>query len=156
MGAAPADRLTYLEQIAANRGFSSPAPTAKLKTPLSACTDWVTEVAVKLWEATFVMLIGAALAQAQSPPPALTEDQRKAQELLKRTIEERQRNNPQAHTNAHANTNATVLANAPRLTQAEIEREYGPFPEAERVNGVTFDGAQVWFASGDKLQAFDP
>jgi len=25
-----------------------------------------------------------------------------------------------------------------------------------KVNGVTYDGANVWFASGDKLQAFDP
>ena len=39
---------------------------------------------------------------------------------------------------------------------AEILREYGPFPDADRVNGVTFDGQQVWFASGDKLNAFDP
>ena len=39
---------------------------------------------------------------------------------------------------------------------AEIVREYGPFPGAERVNGVTYDGRQVWFASGDKLNAFDP
>jgi len=39
---------------------------------------------------------------------------------------------------------------------AEIVREYGPFPGAERVNGVTYDGQQVWFASGDKLNAFDP
>jgi outer membrane protein assembly factor BamB len=39
---------------------------------------------------------------------------------------------------------------------AEIVREYGPFPDAERVNGVTYDGRQVWFASGDKLNAFDP
>jgi glutamine cyclotransferase len=38
----------------------------------------------------------------------------------------------------------------------EIEREYGPFAEQERVNGVTFDGEKVWFASGDKLQALDP
>ena len=40
--------------------------------------------------------------------------------------------------------------------RAEIIREYGPFPGAERVDGVTYDGAQVWFASGDKLNAFDP
>ncbi len=33
---------------------------------------------------------------------------------------------------------------------------YGPFPGAARVNGVTFDGQQVWCASGDKLNAFDP
>src|SRR3984893_17425598 len=39
---------------------------------------------------------------------------------------------------------------------AEILREYGPFPGADRVNGVTFDGQHVWFASGDKLNAFDP
>src|ERR1700733_5855647 len=39
---------------------------------------------------------------------------------------------------------------------AEILREYGPFPRADQVHGVTFDGQSVWFASGDKLNAFDP
>ena len=39
---------------------------------------------------------------------------------------------------------------------AEIIQEYGPFPGADRVGGVTFDGEHVWFASGDKLNAFDP
>ena len=39
---------------------------------------------------------------------------------------------------------------------AEIVREYGPFPGVDRVGGVTYDGQQVWFASGDKLNAFDP
>jgi glutamine cyclotransferase len=39
---------------------------------------------------------------------------------------------------------------------AEIVREYGPFPGVERVGGVTYDGASVWFASGDKLNALDP
>lgn len=39
---------------------------------------------------------------------------------------------------------------------AEIVREYGPFPGADSVNGVTYDGQNVWFASGDKLNAFDP
>jgi glutamine cyclotransferase len=38
----------------------------------------------------------------------------------------------------------------------EILREYGPFPGIDHVHGVTFDGQQVWFASGDKLNAFDP
>ena len=38
----------------------------------------------------------------------------------------------------------------------EVIREYGPFPGADRVHGVTYDGRQVWFASGDKLNAFDP
>ena len=39
---------------------------------------------------------------------------------------------------------------------AEIVREYGPFPGADHVHGVTFDGRHVWFASGDKLNALDP
>jgi glutamine cyclotransferase len=39
---------------------------------------------------------------------------------------------------------------------AEIIREYGPFPGADRVHGVTYDGQNVWFAAGDKLNAFDP
>jgi glutamine cyclotransferase len=43
-----------------------------------------------------------------------------------------------------------------KRSAAEILREYGPFPSADQVNGVTFDGRHVWFASGDKLNAFDP
>ena len=43
-----------------------------------------------------------------------------------------------------------------RSTAAEIVREYGPFPGADRVNGVTYDGQNVWFAAGDELIAFDP
>ncbi len=39
---------------------------------------------------------------------------------------------------------------------AEIVREYGPFPGVDGVHGVTYDGRQVWFAAGDKLNAFDP
>ena len=39
---------------------------------------------------------------------------------------------------------------------AEVLREYGPFPGVDQVHGVTFDGQQTWFASGDKLNAFDP
>ena len=39
---------------------------------------------------------------------------------------------------------------------AEILREYGPFPGADQVHGLTYDGRHVWFASGDKLNAFDP
>lgn len=41
-------------------------------------------------------------------------------------------------------------------TAAEILREYGPFPGADQVHGVTFDGARVWFATGDTLRALDP
>ncbi len=40
--------------------------------------------------------------------------------------------------------------------KAKIVREYGPFPGADRVHGVTYDGRHVWFASGEKLNAFDP
>src|SRR5260370_36863930 len=39
---------------------------------------------------------------------------------------------------------------------AEIVREYGPFPGVDSVDGVTYDGQHVWFASGVKLNAFDP
>ena len=39
---------------------------------------------------------------------------------------------------------------------ANILREYGPFPCAPHVHGVSFDGSRVWFASGEKLHAFDP
>jgi len=39
---------------------------------------------------------------------------------------------------------------------AEIIREYGPFPGVERVNGVSYDGENVWIATGDKLSAVDP
>jgi glutamine cyclotransferase len=41
-------------------------------------------------------------------------------------------------------------------SRAEILREYGPFPNVGRVNGVTFDGRRVWFASGEKLHTLDP
>jgi len=43
-----------------------------------------------------------------------------------------------------------------KQSAAEILREYGPFPGVNAVHGLTFDGRQVWFASGDKLNALDP
>ena len=43
-----------------------------------------------------------------------------------------------------------------KRSTAEIIREYGPFPGAQRANGVTFDGRDVWVAGGDQLIAFDP
>src|SRR5689334_8348230 len=39
---------------------------------------------------------------------------------------------------------------------AEIVREYGPFPGSPQVHGVTYDGERVWFAAGDAIHAFDP
>jgi glutamine cyclotransferase len=43
-----------------------------------------------------------------------------------------------------------------KTSKAQIVREYGPFPEVDQVGGVSFDGTNVWFASGDRLNAFDP
>ncbi len=41
-------------------------------------------------------------------------------------------------------------------SQAQILKEYGPFLDVEQVAGVTFDGENIWFASGDKLNAMNP
>lgn len=43
-----------------------------------------------------------------------------------------------------------------KRSAAEIVREYGPFEGIEAVHGVSYDGRNVWFASGDKLNALDP
>jgi glutamine cyclotransferase len=43
-----------------------------------------------------------------------------------------------------------------KKSAAEIIREYGPFPGIDKVHGLTFDGQQIWFASGDRLNALDP
>jgi glutamine cyclotransferase len=43
-----------------------------------------------------------------------------------------------------------------KTSAAKILREYGPFEGVDQVAGVTFDGQHVWFAAGDKLNAFDP
>ena len=43
-----------------------------------------------------------------------------------------------------------------KKSAAEVIRELGPFPGIEGVHGVTYDGENVWFASGDKLNALDP
>jgi hypothetical protein len=40
--------------------------------------------------------------------------------------------------------------------EAEIAREYVPFPDRGRIHGVTFDGKLVWFARDDEVVAFDP
>jgi len=51
-------------------------------------------------------------------------------------------------------TGKTKPQASPRV--AEIVREYGPFPGADRIHGVTHDGRRVWAATGSKLVAFDP
>lgn len=45
---------------------------------------------------------------------------------------------------------------SPATRAAEIVREYGPFPDADRINGVTYDGHRVWAATGARLVAFEP
>ncbi|MBV8102395.1 MAG: TIR domain-containing protein [Verrucomicrobia bacterium] len=50
-----------------------------------------------------------------------------------------------------------VNASPPLAAQAaEIVCEYGPFPGVDHVGGVSYDGQQVWLATGDKLNALDP
>jgi glutamine cyclotransferase len=44
----------------------------------------------------------------------------------------------------------------PRVRTAEIVREYGPFPGADTIHGVSHDGKHVWAAVGARLIAFDP
>ena len=39
---------------------------------------------------------------------------------------------------------------------AEILKEFGPFEGSARVNGLTYDGRNVWCAAGDRLNAVDP
>jgi len=43
-----------------------------------------------------------------------------------------------------------------KYSPAEIINEYGPFAGVDGVHGVTYDGQQVWFASGERLNALDP
>jgi glutamine cyclotransferase len=42
------------------------------------------------------------------------------------------------------------------IEDAEVLREYGPFPGAPQVNGVTFDGRLVWLAVGQRMLAVAP
>jgi glutamine cyclotransferase len=48
------------------------------------------------------------------------------------------------------------MATTRKTKQAEILREYGPYPGIDNVHGVTFDGAHVWFARGPGIVADDP
>jgi glutamine cyclotransferase len=43
-----------------------------------------------------------------------------------------------------------------KKSAATIIREYGPFPGVTQIGGVTFDGEQVWIATGARLLAVDP
>jgi streptogramin lyase len=57
-------------------------------------------------------------------------------------------------TTTHKSENKSKSKNTTR--RAEIVREYGPFPGMDQIHGVTFDGAQVWFARGESIVALDP
>jgi hypothetical protein len=43
-----------------------------------------------------------------------------------------------------------------KRTAATILREYGPFPDVTNVHGVSYDGTNIWIATGDTLNAIDP
>jgi len=70
------------------------------------------KVAILIW------VVAAVAAHGQAPP--LTEEQRKAQELLRQTVEERQKKAQSAPAPAPVSqTNAVV-----QMTQAEMEQQY--------------------------------
>src|SRR5437867_9655929 len=50
----------------------------------------------------------------------------------------------------------TTRKSESKSRQAEILREYGPFPGMNHIHGVTFDGTQVWFARGESIVALNP
>src|SRR5262244_2212594 len=43
-----------------------------------------------------------------------------------------------------------------KQSAAEILREYGPFPDVERVHGVTFDGEHLWQLAEKRIHKIDP
>jgi glutamine cyclotransferase len=48
------------------------------------------------------------------------------------------------------------MKTSPSRRVAEVVREYGPFPGVDHVHGVSYDGENVWFATGHSVEAFDP
>lgn len=43
-----------------------------------------------------------------------------------------------------------------KRTAATIDREYGPFRDVTQVHGVSYDGTNVWIATGNTLNVIDP
>jgi glutamine cyclotransferase len=43
-----------------------------------------------------------------------------------------------------------------KRSKADIVAEHGPYPGTDGVHGVTCDGEHVWFASGARLNVWDP
>lgn len=55
------------------------------------------------------------------------------------------------------NTETLSLARAStKVSPADVVRDYGPFAGSDCINGVSFDGQNVWAATGPVLLAFDP
>ena len=52
-------------------------------------------------------------------------------------------------------TSPTATA-TPATADAEILRDYGPWPGVDTVHGVSFDGSHVWFAVGPAVNVLDP
>ena len=50
----------------------------------------------------------------------------------------------------------TTRSHKSKSRQAEVLREYGPYPGINQIHGVTFDGERVWFANDGGLVAIDP
>jgi glutamine cyclotransferase len=42
-----------------------------------------------------------------------------------------------------------------KRTAANIVREYGPYPDITSIHGVSYDGTNIWIATGDTLNAID-
>ncbi len=57
--------------------------------------------------------------------------------------------------NATSTATRDTVAAAP-TRDADIVREYGPFPGAERIHGVSHDGRHIWAATGERILAIDP
>lgn len=54
------------------------------------------------------------------------------------------------------NVDQEAAMKTPETPTAEIIREYGPFPGADSVNGLSYDGQHIWVAVGEQLHAVDP
>lgn len=52
--------------------------------------------------------------------------------------------------------NSSKTKEQAEVRRAEIVREYGPFPGATHIHGVTYDGQHVWVATGARLLSIEP
>src|SRR6266699_2046397 len=50
----------------------------------------------------------------------------------------------------------TTLKSKSKPRQAEILREYGPYPGMNQIHGVTFDGEYLWQIADARIQKVDP